>query len=170
MGVSRTVIPGPPAVALPGLGMSASTTFDDSLWPLVIIRSVGVMTDRQYEEFLTHSSTYVERGERYVSITDVRQAGMPTGAQRQLQVEWIRKHDAALRERVLGNATIITSVPLRLSLSLIYHLKPLPMPNAAVADMDSALRYVLGRLEEGRLLSAAERIRHHFGLPAPRAG
>ena len=61
-------------------------------------------------------------------------------------------------------------MPLRLSLSLIFHLKPLPMPNAAVADMDSALRYVMGKLEENGMHSDAERIRHHFGLPGAQAG
>lgn len=150
--------------------MSAHVTFDDSLWPLLILRAHGVMSDKQYEAFLAHSSTFVERGEPYVSITDVALAGIPSAAQRAMQVAWLRKHDAELRERVLGNATIITSVPVRLSLSLIFHLKPPPMPNAAVADMDSALRFVLGKLEEHGLRSDAERIRHHFGLPGAQAG
>lgn len=150
--------------------MSAIITFDDSLWPLLILRANGVMTDKQYEEFLIRSSTFVERGERYVSITDIAQVGIPSAAQRAMQVEWLRKHDAELRERVLGNASIITSASVRLSLSLIFHIKPLPMPNAAVSDMDSALLYVLGKLEENGLRSDAERIRHHFGLPGSRAG
>jgi hypothetical protein len=150
--------------------MSASITFDDSLWPLLILRATGVVTDKQYEEFLIRSSTYVERGEHYVSITDIAQLGMLSATQRAMQVEWLRKHDAELRERVLGNASIITSAPVRLSLSLIFHLKPLPMPNVAVPDMASALRYVLGKLEENALRSDAERIRHHLGLPGAWAG
>lgn len=150
--------------------MSGHVTFDDSLWPLLILRANGVMTDKQYAEFLTRSSTFVERGERYVSITDIAQAGIPSAAQRAMQVAWLRKHDAELRERVLGNATIITSAPVRLSLSLIFHLKHPPMPNAAVADMDSALRFVLGKLEEHGMHSEAERIQHHFGLPGAQAG
>ncbi|MGZ3459066.1 MAG: hypothetical protein ACXU86_11245, partial [Archangium sp.] len=68
-----------------------------------------------------------------------------------------------------GNANIITSVPIRLSLSLVFHLKPPPMPNVAVADMGSALRYVTGKLEENGLVSEAERVRRHFGLPGSRA-
>jgi hypothetical protein len=150
--------------------MSAIITFDDSLWPLLILRVTGTMSDRQYEEFLARSSTYVTRGERYVSITDLGQVGLPSAAQRRMQTEWIRTHEADMRERILGNANIITSAPIRLVLSLILHLTPLPMPHASVADMDSALRFVLGKLEEGGLGAEAERIRRHYGLPSIRAG
>jgi hypothetical protein len=151
--------------------MSAIITFDDSLWPLLTLRISGAMTDKQFEEFLARSSTYVERGEKYVSITDLgRVAGLPSAAQRHMQAEWIRRHEAALRERVLANANIITSAPIRLALSLVFHLKPLPMPYAAVADMDSALRFVTGKLEEAGRGAEAERIRHHFGLPGVQSG
>ncbi|AKJ06737.1 hypothetical protein ATI61_105288 [Archangium gephyra] len=150
--------------------MSAIIMFDDSCWPLLLLRVTGPMTDKQFGEFLAQSTTYVERGERYVSIFDIAQAGLPSPTQRQMQVEWIRKYDAQLRERVLGNANIITSAPLRLALSLIFHLKPLPMPYAAVPDMDSALRFVIGKLEEAGLGEDAARIRRQFGVGGVRAG
>jgi hypothetical protein len=150
--------------------MSAIIMFDDSHWPLLLLRVTGPMTDKQFGEFLVQSSSYLERGEKYVSIFDIAQAGLPSAVQRQMQVEWIRKSDALLRERVLGNANIVTSAPVRLALSLIFHLKPLPMPYAAVADMDSAFRYVLGKLEEGGLGADAARIRRDLGLPGVRAG
>jgi len=150
--------------------MSAIITFDDSLWPLLTLRVAGTMSDKEYADFLTRSSTYVERGEQYVSITDLGQVGLPSAAQRVMQADWIRKHDAELRERVLGNANIVTSVPVRLALSLIFHLKSLPMPCAAVSDMHSALRYVTGKLEEVGRGPDAERIRRHYGLPGIQAG
>jgi hypothetical protein len=150
--------------------MSAIIMFDDSRWPLLMLRVTGPMTDKQFGEFLVHSSTYLERGERYVSIFDIAQAGLPSPVQRQMQVDWIRKHDADLREQVLGNANIVTSAPLRLALSLIFHLKPLPMPYAAVPNMDSALRFVIGKLEEGGLGEVAARIRRDLGVPGVRAG
>jgi hypothetical protein len=150
--------------------MRAIIMFDDSLWPLLTLRVTGAMSDAQFADFLAQSSAYLERGEKYVSILDLGQVGLPSPAQRQMQVEWIRKHDTHLRERVLGNANIITTAPIRLALSLVFHLKPLPMPYAAVSDMDSALRFVIGKLEEGGLGADAERIRRHFGLPGIRAG
>lgn len=145
--------------------MSAIISFDDSLWPLLTLRVTGVMSDRQFSEYLARSSSYLARRERYVSILDLGQVGLPSPAQRQMQAEWMRKHDDDMRQWVLGNANIITSAPIRLALSLIFHLRPLPMPYLAVADMDSALRFVVGKLEEGGLRAEAERIRRHFGLP-----
>ncbi len=150
--------------------MSAIITFDDSLWPLLTLRITGTMTDKQFEEYLVRSTYYVERGEKYVTISDMGQAGLPSAAQRHMQAEWIRQHEAALREWVLGSANLLTSAPIRLAVSLIFYLKPLPMPYAAVADMDSAVRFVTARLEEAGLGSEAERIRHHFGLPGIKAG
>ncbi|MFY0529202.1 hypothetical protein ACN28I_40560 [Archangium gephyra] len=150
--------------------MSAIIMFDDSRWPLLMLRVTGPMTDKQFGEFLARSNTYLERGDRYVSIFDIAQAGLPSAVQRQMQADWIRKQEPLLRERVLGNANIITSAPIRLALSLIFHLKPLPMPYAAVADMDSALRFVMGKLEEGGLGAEAARIRHDLGLPGIRTG
>ena len=71
---------------------------------------------------------------------------------------------------MLGNANIVTSVPVRLALSLVFHLKPLPMPCAIVSDMDAAVRYVIGKLEESGRAADAERIRQHFGLPGIKVG
>ena len=150
--------------------MSAIITFDDSLWPLLVIRVTGAMSDKDFEAYLARSSAMVERGERYVSITDLSKAGLPSAEQRRLQAEWLREYEAALGKQVLGNASIITSAPIRLAVSLVFSIKPLPMPNVAVSDMDSALRYVIGKLEEGGFVSEAERVRsHYFGLPGIRA-
>ena len=45
------------------------------------------MSDKEYADFLARSSTYVERGEQYVSITDMGQVGLPSAAQRVMQAE-----------------------------------------------------------------------------------
>lgn len=150
--------------------MSAPYSFDDSLWPLLITRVSGVMSDTQYEAFLTESSAFVRRGELYVSITDLAHVGLPPAEQRRLQAEWIREHETALRKQVLGNANIVTSAPVRLALSLIFHIKPLPMPYVLVSDMRSATTWVTARLEDGGFIAEARHIRHQLGLPGIRAG
>lgn len=150
--------------------MSAIITFDDSLWPLVILRGQGVPTDQQVKEYQARSLSYLERGERYVTIADLSQLGMLSATQRRMQAEYIQENAAALRERLLGNATIINSAPLRLMLSIIMPFKPTPMPFTIVADMDSAVRYALRRLEESGLGDAAARIRHHLEQRASHLG
>jgi hypothetical protein len=150
--------------------VSAIITFDDSLWPLLVIRLEGTMTDTDFESFLARALTYVRRGERYVIISDMGRVDLFSAHQRQLQADWTRVHDATLRERVIANATIVSSAPMRLVLSLILHLKAMPMPHLVASDMDSALRFVTQKLEEGGFGADAERIRHHFRLLGIRAG
>jgi hypothetical protein len=150
--------------------MSARLTFDDSLWPLVIFRPAGVMTSSQFEEFLARSSSFLERGEPYVGITDARQAGMPPLDQLRRLSEWLDANADLLRERILCNAIVVTSAAVRLSMSLVFHLKPQPMPHRAMSDMESAIEYALGKLREAGRVSDAERIQRHFATSSTHVG
>ncbi len=51
--------------------MGGSITFDDSLWPLLLSRFQGVVSDAQYEEYLSRGLAYLQRGELYVSVLDM---------------------------------------------------------------------------------------------------
>ena len=150
--------------------MPAVITFDDSLWPLVTVRWTGVMNDLQFEEFLVRSASFLERGESYISITDVRHAGVPSIEHCRALSRWLAAHEARLRERVLCNAILVTSAPLRLSMSLAFHLKPQPMPHRAVSTMDAALEYALGKLREAGRGAEAERLQGQLTAPSARVG
>ncbi len=150
--------------------MSATLTFDDSSWPLVIMRISGVMTSAQYVHFLERSASFLDRGEPYFSISDVRHAGIPPLPQCRQLAEWMRGQQVRMRQYVRCNAILVTSAPLRLSMSLVFHLMPPPMPHTAVSDMDAAVAFVLHHMREAKHDEAAERIRQHFapaGLSAP---
>jgi hypothetical protein len=125
---------------------------------------MGTPSDQQVEEYQARSRAYLARGERYVTISDLEQLGMLTATQRRRQAEWLVENAAALHELLLGNATILRSAPLRMMLTLILPFRPMPMPYSVVPDMDSAVRYVTGRLEEAGLGTEAERIRHQLAL------
>ena len=148
--------------------MGASITFDDSLWPLLISRFHGGVSDSQYEEYLSRGAAYLQRGELYVSVLDMGVLAMPTTAQRQRQAEWLQEHEALMREQLLGCALIITSPFIRLALSAVFHIKPMPTPYVTVHDMAEGLKWATTRLEEAGLTEAAGRIRHHFDLRSVR--
>ena len=150
--------------------MSAIITFDDSLWPLLILSGQGAPTDQQMKEYQARVRGYLERGEKYVTISDLSQLGMLSPTQRRMQAEFLEEHAAAMRERLLGNATIVRSTPIRLALQLILPFKPLAFPYAVVADMDEAVRYALRRLEESGFGDAAERIRQQLEVRASHLG
>jgi len=54
-------------------------------------------------------------------------------------------------------------------LSTIFYFKPMPVPYVVSAQLSSALEWAAQRFAEAGLAPQAERLRHHFGLPSPKA-
>ena len=125
-----------------------SITFDDSRWPLRLVRFVGTPTPRQYENYLETLTSSLRRRERYLSITDLTRGGLPTPEQRQRQVLWMQEHEGLLREVLLGMAFIITSPIMRLSVSTVMHFKPLPVPYFITDQEREAVDWAGARIEE----------------------
>lgn len=150
--------------------MSAIITFDDSLWPLVLTRAEGAPTDEDMKEYQARSLSYARRGEKYVTISDLSQLRMLSATQRRMQAAYLQENAAVLHEYLLGNASIIGSTPVRLAMYAILPFRRMPMPFVVVADMDSAVRYALGRLEESGLGDAAARLRHQLEQRASHLG
>lgn len=141
--------------------MAPSIHFDDSLWPLLLSRFEGQVSDEAYEEYLRKGAAYLQRGEPYVSVLDMVRLALPTPHQRQRQFEWLRQHGPLMRERVLGCAFIVTSPLIRLTLSTIFHVMPMPTPYVAVSDMTRAVAWATSRLTEAGYPEAAARILRH---------
>ena len=142
----------------------SSTTLDDSLWPLVLIRFNGDPSPGHFAHYLARMSFYLQQQEHFICILDASQVRSATAEQRQLQAAWIREHEALLRQWMLGSAHVITSPVIRLVTSLILHLQPLPTPYIIVPRMSDAVAWVLLRLEEAALTQEAQRIQQHFGV------
>lgn len=140
--------------------------FDDSLWPLLIVRFVGELGPAQLEEHLVTLAGFLEREDRYISLMDASQLSDKGAAEhRRRFLEWMDAHGALLRERLLGSVLLIRSPFLRLMLRVFLHVKPLAVPYVVVSDTREAAAWAAGRLEEVGLPLPAQRIREHFGLP-----
>ena len=144
-------------------------TFDDSLWPLLIIDFPPTQSDPEYEESLARLSSYMQRREPYFSIIDTSRIGMPNSTQRQQQVEWDRTHEVLVRTWGRGTAFIVTSPFVRVAMSLYFHVRPLGTPYVIVADMGSALAWMAARMEHAGFKSEAERVRERLLSRAPQA-
>ena len=149
----------------PGMPPSA-VTFDESLWPLLVIRFEGELSSQDFNDYLARLSTYPRRQERYVCILDASRVRVGTREQGQRQAAWVKQHEALLRQWQLGSAHVISSPTIRLLTSLILYLQPLPSPHVIVARLGEAVAWAVGRLEEAGLTLGAQRVRHHFGLLA----
>ncbi len=143
----------------------SSVTFDDSRWPLRIVRFVGTLTPRQYEHYLETTTASLRRGDRYLSVTDLTRAGLPTPEQRQRQILWMQQHESRIREVLLGMAFVITSPIIRLAVSTVMHFRPLPVPYIITAQEVEAVGWASARIEEQGLRLDAERLRTQYGIP-----
>jgi hypothetical protein len=146
-----------------------STVFDASLWPLLVVRHPGVFSSREHEEFLDTLTLYLRRREKHVLLMDLSRCGLVPLDQRWRKAEWFEKNEALMRETLLGRANVVTSPVAQLSLSVILHFKPIPVPHITVSDLGSAVAWTAERLQEAGLAFAASRVREHFLLgPTPR--
>jgi hypothetical protein len=146
-------------------------TFDESLWPLQLVRFVGSFTPQQYEDYLAQLLATLQRGEMFIHLPDLTQLAASTSEQRRRQAEWLREHESLMRERMLGLAFVITSPAIRLALSTIFFFKPPPVPYFVAPNLPEAAAWAAQRFEDAGLALPAERIRRHFGLlPAPGTG
>jgi hypothetical protein len=146
---------------------TSSVSIDDSLWPLRVVRFVGVATLEQFDQYLEEAAEGLLRRERFVSIVDLTRGGVPTPELRQRQATWLQEHDALMREFQLGVAIVVTSPLIRLALSALFYFKALPVPYVVTARMSEAALWSISRLEEEGLVREAERLRQHFGLTVP---
>ncbi|PTL82124.1 hypothetical protein [Vitiosangium sp. GDMCC 1.1324] len=144
---------------------ASSVSIDDSLWPLRVVRFVGTASPRQFEHYLEETTACLRRREQYISITDLTQGGPSTAEHRQRLVRWMHQYEPLMREVLLGTAFVINSPFMRLAVSAVTHLKPLPIPYLIAAQELEASAWAGACLEEQGLRLAAERVRSHYGLP-----
>jgi len=138
---------------------------DGSLWPLLLVRFEGVPTTPQVEAYLAGMTSFLERGEPYVSLLDSSgMTGMGPAEQRHMQAAWLKRHDAKLRVLNQGTAFVITSPLVRLAVSVVFHLKPKNTPYLIAATLLEAADWAAQRLVAAGLAPAAERVRQRFGL------
>ncbi|HYO64863.1 MAG TPA: hypothetical protein VEU33_02170 [Archangium sp.] len=143
-------------------------TFDDSLWPLLIIDYPPKQSDTEYEEGLARLSGFMNRREPYFTIIDTSRVGTPNSTQRQRQMEWDRTHEGLSRTWGRGTAFIVTSPFVRVAMSLYFHVRPLGTPYVIVADMGAALAWVVAQMERTGFTAEAERVRERLHARAQR--
>ncbi|MCY1081395.1 hypothetical protein [Archangium lansingense] len=154
------------------MNRAAPFTFDDSHWPLLGVRLTGEPSRREFESFLDRCTQYLQRGERHLCVLDVSALWLLSTEQRQRHVEWLEANAALMRQTLLGLAYVITSPTVVLTMSVIFHFKPPPVPYTIVPHLDAARVWAARRLEEEGLRASAERVRYQLFIgtlagPAP---
>ena len=127
-------------------------TFDDSLWPLLTVTLTGTNSAQDFDTFQSKMTAYLNRGEKYLCIIDTSDLlSAPSMERRQRHVDWIRRNELALRQRMLGCAFVITSPFVRLALNIVFQLKPLPCLYTNVGDVKVARAWAVERFRAAGL-------------------
>jgi hypothetical protein len=150
----------------------SSITFDDSHWPLLLLRFEGTPTAERFEAYLARRLEYLHRQERHGIVYDTRQAHLIPAELRQRHAAWSREHNAARQRFIVGNALIITSPFIRLTMNLVLSLGGEKVPYSVAATVPEAALWVAHRLHDAGDVEPAERLRRHFEPLAhpPRSG
>jgi hypothetical protein len=144
------------------MNRAAPFTFDDSLWPLLGVRLTGEPSRSEFEAYLDRSTQYLQRGERHLCIFDLSALWLLSSEQRQRHAEWLEMNAALMRRTLLGLAYVITSPTVVLTMSVIFHFRPPPVPYTLVSRLDSARAWAAWHLEEAGLQAQAERVRRQL--------
>ncbi|WP_309896022.1 hypothetical protein [Archangium sp.] len=140
----------------------SAITFDDTHWPLLLLRFEGTPTPEQLEAYLARRLEYLQRQERHGIVYDTRQARLITSQVRQRHAAWSREHQAQRRQFLVGNALIIPSPVIRLSMNLVLSLGGAKVPYSVAATVPEGALWVAHRLHEAGETEPAERLRRHF--------
>ncbi|WNG43329.1 hypothetical protein F0U60_03885 [Archangium minus] len=149
------------------MSSASSFHFDDSLWPLLIIRVPKGPTPRELEAYLAKRLDYMKRREQHVILYDTRAIGVPSNTLNQRHLEWLREHDMLIRETLIGSSIIITSPLMRLTASTLLHFKPPTMPYYISASLTDAVRWAADLLQKAGHPIPAHRIHQHMGSVPP---
>jgi hypothetical protein len=139
-------------------------TIDDTHWPLLIQEFVGSPSVEQCRDFFARRTTYFERGELHIGISDTTRMKLPPPQFRPMQAEWLARNDALLARTFLGTASIIRAPDILLLKSAASFRTTLPYPTINVTDMRAAVSWCVERLEHAGLAEPAARLRRGFGL------
>lgn len=137
---------------------------DDKLWPLLTVELSGGYVPWELERYLEAVMERLHRREPYVCLLDASRSQALSPEQRHRQALWLKQHEALLRQYCMGSAFVVSSAAVRLSLNVIFALRPLVMPHVVVASREAAAAWAADRLEATGQPLHAFRVRGAYGL------
>lgn len=114
-------------------------TTDESRWPIVIHRTVGIPSDADVDAFIQRADAIMARGEPHVVVFESLKAGRATKHMRTKNLEWLRANQDDLASLCAGMALIIRSPTLRFVLSTVMLVWPNSLPHIVCGSESEAL-------------------------------
>ncbi|WNG21531.1 hypothetical protein [Cystobacter fuscus] len=138
---------------------------EDALWPLLTARIGAGITTQAFDAYLDWRTQWLQRCEPHVVIIDARAVPIRIAPFRQRYIDWLREHECALREWMIGSAYVLNSPEGHMLASLIRHGASLHTPFVVTPTLPDAASWAAGQFQERGHGEAARRIRAHYALP-----
>lgn len=121
--------------------------FDDSRWPLVVVRYPKKIDHDDFMAHLDRVIDYVKRDEPWGMINDSRGSGHPNAVQRQAIASFYDEYEPIIRKNWRGTAIVFDSPIIAGVLTALTWLRPAPHPSKAFSNYDEGERWLLSRFE-----------------------
>jgi len=119
---------------------------DDRLWPLVIFRFRFRPSMDELERYLARQEEMLARKQPMISLVQAEQAKLWETPVLRRQAEWIKDHEALLRQYSLGVAMVMQSPIVRGMLKAILWIQPMPQPYTVCSTVEEGLRWLRERV------------------------
>jgi hypothetical protein len=132
--------------------------FDDSRWPIVVVRYPSRIDPRDWDEHLTRVIGYVKTDLPWGMINDSRGAAHPTATQRQGIIDLYDAHEELVRKNWRATAIVCDSKVIVGVLTALTWVRPPPHPFRPFSDYGEGARWTESMFRPGELASAAPRV------------
>ncbi len=146
-------------------------TFDESLWPLVLIQRVDSTTDQEMESILQSLTRLIHKREPYIQVVDFTRARPLTHSQRMKLAEQQEQTADLAREYCKSFLVVINSSTARLARAVTSFVRPSMDQPEEVTSLVEALEKAALKFEQAGLLKGAhiarDQVRRLKALQAP---
>lgn len=124
---------------------------DESRWPVVVYRTVGIPSEHQVDAFIRHADMMLARREPYAVVFDNTQSGRVPPYLRKAAASWLETNQATLSKHCHGTALVFRSAALRFVMSTVMLVVSHPVGHEVFGDVDSAVRWCDDQVRRAQL-------------------
>jgi hypothetical protein len=116
----------------------AKIAYDESEWPIVVMRFPSEWTTAEYVASFELLEKLLAKSVRFAAVSDTIGSQIPNAHERKLSADFLTKNDAELRRNLVGWAVGADSVIARGAVTAIAWMRPPSFPLASFATLAEA--------------------------------
>ena len=124
---------------------------DDSSFPMGVVSHHGSPSDEQYQDYLLVLEDMYARREPFALVIDATEAERPSARQRKVMDAWRNANDDVIQTYNVGTSFVFSSPWMRMAVTAMRMLTPLPCPCDVFATRDEAKTWASQRLRQSEV-------------------